>query len=95
MYNKITWHNMNVWNKEDICRTDAFGCSAKPANITCTWSAIWQDASCGIGWLIMWPEFAPCIAVCVNEPSNSQDNNLIWLIHSTNSFGLKLIQITN
>lgn len=79
---------MNVWNKEDMCRTDAFGCSAKPARIIWTWSAIWHEVSWGIGWLIMCPELAPWMAVCVNEPSNNHDNNLMWLMHSTNSFGL-------
>lgn len=70
-------------------RTEAFGCSANPARTTWTWSAIWHEASCGIGWLIICPVAAPWMAVCVNEPNSIQDNNLIWLMHSTNSLGLQ------
>lgn len=80
---------MKVWNNEDICKTDAFGCSANPAIITWIWSAIWQEASCGIGWLATCPLLVPCRAVCVKEPSNNHDSSRMCPIHSTNSLGLK------
>lgn len=91
-----TWHNMNAWNNEDMCKTDALDCSGNPENMTCTWSATWQETSCGIGcadglggpWVcvLLLPEY---IAVCVREPNKSQDNNLMCPMQSTYSRALR------
>lgn len=84
-----TWHNMNAWNNEDMCKTDALDCSGNPENMTCTWFATWQEASSGIGcadglggpWVcvLLLPEY---IAVCVREPNKIQDNNLMCPMQS-------------
>lgn len=96
-----TWHNMKAWNNEDMCRTDALDCSGNPENITCTWSATWQDTSCGIGcadgidwpWLlcVLLPAY---IEVCVREPNSNHDSNLIWPIQSTYSRALEMTLIS-
>lgn len=89
----FTWHKINVWNKEDMCRTEVLGWSENPAIITWIWSAIWQEASWGIGWHKLLFEPIPCNALCVNEPKINQDKRRIWLMHSRNSLDLKRIKL--
>ena len=82
-----SWHNINAWNKDDMCNTDAFDCSAKPARITWMCSAMWVFASNGIGWLrnvaLLWSN-----ALCWSEPKRIQDKHLMWATQSINSLGL-------
>ena len=81
------WHRINAWNNEDICRTDALDCSAKPARITWMCSAMCVLASNGIGWqrnvALLWSR-----AECCNDPNNSHESDRMCATQSINSFGL-------
>lgn len=91
----LTWQRINAWNREDMWSTEALDCSAKPAMITWMWSAMWHDASWGIGWqwqceveCVAWLA-PPCRAVCVSEPRSIHDRRRIWPTQSMNSRGLE------
>lgn len=32
-YTVHSWHKVNAWNSDDMCRTEVFDCSTKPAKI--------------------------------------------------------------
>lgn len=93
-----SWQRMNAWKSDDIWRTEFFDCSGNPEKMTCIWSAMWQDTSWGIGcangtveweWLLLLPVY---IAMCVSDPSNSQDKSLMWPMQSTYSRALKCLR---
>ena len=75
-----------AWNREHIWTTEVLESSANPARITWIWSAIWQEASKGIGWEIF-SSFKPYCNVWFTDPRSNQDNNRIWATQSRNSRG--------
>lgn len=82
-----SWQSMNAWKSDDMCRTEALDCSAKPANITCMCSAMCVLASNGMGWhrnvALLWNK-----ALCCKDPSNSHESERMWATQSINSFWL-------
>ncbi len=87
-----SWHNMNAWKSDDMCRTEALDCSAKPANITCMCSAMCVFASNGMGWQRNVALLCNK-ALCCKDPSNSHESDRMWATQSINSFWLSKNQI--
>ena len=60
--------------------------------VTSIWSAMWHDASKGIGWHAA-PSLGTTIIVWLIAPSSNQDSNLMWDTHSRNSFGPWVVMV--